>query len=259
MTLTFDDVFNMPHKVFVAQISAEEGRFTYFPAQMNKLWRPHQTMYPDPVMGLYPANGQNELARQFLQTDYEYFFLVNDDQLYPPVLLGQLLSHQKDLVVPLVTERASPFRPLVYDAPGSDGMYYHRYLRNGERGLHRCYASGGGGMLIHRRIFEAIPEPWWEQPPIFDANQKKWVTPSEDMAFCRKVNEAGFQIWCDFDMPVTHLATFGIRALRDNASGVWYTEITRGSGRFVIPAAAPASGIVTPERHIEVPHLKRSR
>lgn len=256
MNITFEDVYNLPHKVFIAQPSGDTPRYHEFECSMDQLWRPHGTMRPEPARGLYPANQQNFLARQFLKTDAEWFWLVNDDQIYDPRTLARLLLHDKDVVVPLCLEKNPPHRPLIYDAPGRDGLHAHRYLRRGESGIHRVYSTGGGGMLVKRRVLEAIPDPWWDQRMIKNPDGD-WQLMSEDFPFCEKVNDAGFEVWCDLEWPVVHLGTWGVRPRR-LPTGEWVTEILRGNtGSYVAPAAKHPSGIDAPDRRIVVPDFRR--
>lgn len=254
MKITLEDVRGMSHKVFIAQPQAEMGRYAMFPAMMNQLWLPPQTMYPPPEIGLYPANGQNQAARNFLKTECEWFWLVNDDQMYGVDLLARLLLHNKDVVTPLCLEKTPPHFPLIYDAPGKDGLHARRVLRRGERGLQRIYSCGGGGMLVHRRVFEKLEDPWWDQRMIRNPDGHMQLM-SEDLPFCEKVNDSGFEVWCDFDMAAVHLGTVGFRPVMNPDTGEWLTEISRADGRCYVPAAKHPSGIESTERRIVVPEL----
>jgi hypothetical protein len=258
MNITFEDVWNMPHKVYIAQPSGDAPRYHEFQAAMDQLWRPMHTIKPEPARGLYPANQQNHLAREFLKTDADWFWLVNDDQIYDPRTLARLLGHDKDVVIPLCLEKNPPHRPLIYDAPGKDGLHAYRYLRKGDKGLQRVYSSGGGGLLVKRRVFEAIDDPWWDQRMVKNEQGLSQLM-SEDMPFCEKVNAAGFEIWCDFDWSAIHLGTWGVRPKRDAKTGEWYTEVLRGGGSYLAPAAKHPSGIEAPDRRIVVPDFRRAQ
>ena len=256
MNLTFDEVFEMPHKVYIAQPSGDSPRYHDFEIAMDQIWRPKGTHRPAPIRGLYPCNGQNLAAREFLKTDCDWFWLVNDDQVFAPTALARLLLHDKDAVVPLCLEKNPPHHPLIYDAPGKDGMHPYRYLRRGEHGLVRIFSSGGGGMLLKRKVIEAIPDPWWDQRMVKD-NDGNWQLMSEDLPFCEKVNAAGFEMWCDLDFSPLHLGTWGVRPRFNPQTGEWATEVGRYGGAYSVPAARHPSGIQEVERRIVVPNFRR--
>jgi GT2 family glycosyltransferase len=50
--------------------------------------------------------------------------------------------------------------------------------------------------LIKREVFEKVPQPWFA--PDIDLG--------EDLAFCKRANKAGFQIWCDTNLICGHYA-----------------------------------------------------
>lgn len=224
-------------KVFIALPQHELARFTAFELHLENVIKPPMTTIMR-LCGIYIASLQNAMVRTFLQSDFEWFWLLNDDQPYPQDTLLRLLSHNKDIVVPLCLMKSAPHAPLIYDKPGkNDVTPPHHFLRRGERGLIPIYASGGGGMLVHRRVFEAIPDPWWTVHGKMD-DKGIWGQTSEDFDFCDRVAEAGFQLYCDLDCSVLHIALYGIRAMVDQ-TGEWRTVLCREEEKVVLPAAAP--------------------
>jgi hypothetical protein len=188
----------------------------------------------------------------FLKSDCEWFWLVNDDQIYPQETLLNLLAHKKDVVTPLCLEKKAPHCPLVYERGGSNGLKPWRFLRRGESGLVLAGATGGGGMLIHRRVLEAIPDPWWEVTTR-RTEDGSYQQSSEDFDFCDKVYDAGFKIWCDLDTSVVHVAHYGLRAVQDEKTLEWYTAVIRGDEKIIIPAAAPPSSLIAVKPKIAAP------
>ena len=246
--ITPEEVQAMPHKVFCALPQGELSRYSDFEHDYEHLICPPNTIKRR-LFGIYIANLQNALAREFLKTDYEWFWLVNDDQSYPPDTLVNLLARGKDVIVPVCLEKNPPHFPIIYgEKATANGINRHRItLKRGQHGLIRVGACGGGGLLIHRRVFEAIPDPWWEvttgknEAGIYEQS-------SEDYDFCAKVQAAGFDIWCDLDVSVVHIAHYGLRPIRDERTGEWYTVLIRNGEQVLLPAAAPpASRIIVPE------------
>jgi GT2 family glycosyltransferase len=84
-----------------------------------------------------------------------------------------------------------------------------------EQGLTEIWSAGSAGMLIRRRVFDAIDDPWFTPAP--DA-----VGLNEDINFCRKVRAAGFQIWCDPAALLGHIANYTVYP--KYADGRWELE-----------------------------------
>jgi hypothetical protein len=234
--VTNEEIMAMPQKVFIAMPCSEHARYTDFWLSFNNVLTPPHTIRQG-LMGIYIAALQNDLARMFLATDCEWFWLVNDDQLYPRDALIQLLQRNVDVVTPVCLEKKAPHFPLIYDESDAPGFYKRRTLKKGEQGLVPIAAAGGGGTLIHRRVLEAIPDPWWEVHTVKSDTGKLEQT-SEDFDFAKKVKDAGFQMYADLDVSVVHQAIFGLRAVLDEGSGEWRTSLMRAPfEQIIIPAA----------------------
>jgi hypothetical protein len=73
-------------------------------------------------------------------------------------------------------------------------------------GIEEVGSIGMGVMLIKRKVFEALTEPWFETPW---RNDKRGYV-GEDVFFCRKAQAAGFKIYIDHDVSkeIGHIGTF---------------------------------------------------
>jgi hypothetical protein len=220
-------------KVFLALPCGELSRYPWFWSSLMELQLPAGSVKGPPCQSPYIENNQNILARLFLQTDCTHFFLTNDDQVYPPQTVLRLLEVNRDVVVPLCLGHELPHEPLVYDRVEGDS-YHHRYLQHLEYGIHSVVGSGGGGMLIRRIVFETIPDPWWETHTSTLASVP--VSSTEDLDFCKKVIDAGFDLVCDLDTPVGHITPFIVWPNR-RPDGSWVTAISRGTSKIEIPTA----------------------
>ena len=235
-------------KVFIATPCGELSRYSTFWRSLVGLELPQGVSIcpeSEQCRSPYIQNNQNILARLFLKTDADYFWLVNDDQLYPPRILAQLISHRKEVVVPLCLRHDYPWEPLIYDRIEEDGETFHyRYLARSDIGLIPIVASGGGGMLIHRRVLASIPDPWWETHTAYPQGMPPTQT-TEDLDFCRKVTRAGFDMWCDTAAWVGHITLFDVWPFRQ-PDGTWVTVISRGEHQIAVPAAASPLSIEQP-------------
>jgi len=82
------------------------------------------------------------------------------------------------------TERVDDTRYLPIYLPGQE-----------ESGLVEIVAAGTAGMLIHRSVLVAVGGPRWFE---YDAA-------SEDLLFCNKAVEEGFQIYVDLSVKIGHI------------------------------------------------------
>ena len=83
-----------------------------------------------------------------------------------------------------------PLRPFVL-APCSACFARTLSLAKGDAAVR---AGTSGGMLIRRRVLEGMERPYFA------------AELSHDVDFCVKAREAGFEVYCDLDLPMAHIA-----------------------------------------------------
>lgn len=250
--ITLDDLMAIQDGVFIAMPMGEQARYNNYWSTFLQVLTPPRTIRQG-LFGIYIADLQNKLARMFLSTDCQWFWIVNDDQIYPRETLIALMKRNKDIVIPLCLEKNAPHAPLLYERRLSDGTHPFRYMRRGDHGLVEIGAGAGGGMLIHRRVLETLPDPWWTVQTVISPVDGKPGQTSEDFDFCDKAIEAGFRIWADLDVSVAHMATYGVRAVVD-PDGEWFTSLMRQEEQVIIPpAVSPAGRMEAAQRQIQVP------
>ena len=222
--------------VLIALAAGETSRFTSANATVVNLARPVGSEFT-PWIGLSVPQNLNAAAAYFLTTRHEWLFLVNDDQLYDPSTLLRLLAHQRPVVTGITTGRTYPYVPAIYGPQQPDGSVPPIYLTPGRQGLIPITYCGDHSLLIRRDVIEAMPAPRWAASapawPSRDAIQ-------HDVIFCDGVRAAGFEILCDLDTPVGHLAVVPLVPQRDPA-GIWTTGVRLSNTDWVrFPAAQPA-------------------
>lgn len=155
----------------------------------------------------------------------DWFWRLDDDHLFSPDTLMRLLARfdddNVDIVVPLVSTKRPPFRYVIfheYDHKTGEHRVIHPDTLPQEGGLVEVAAAGGAGMLIRRRVFDAMNEQ-----PFRNMTAHKQ---DEDVTFCLQARKAGFRIWCDLDVQMGHLMTAPITPRFQN--GAWGFEIEYG-------------------------------
>lgn len=162
------------------------------------------------------CSARNDLCRLLLDSEHEYLWFMDDDHAFPKGMLTRLLAHEKDLVMPICLTRTHPFAPVQYTSKVGHNQYLPIPLSETQTGgLVECEAGGTAGMLIHRKVIEAIQEPWFE-----------YTDRSEDIVFCEKAKDAGFALWADLGCRLGHITTTVVHpTVRD---GDWKTALTIG-------------------------------
>ena len=140
---------------------------------------------------LYTHSAENECVREFLESDATHLFLTEQDMLLPKHAIPALLELRKPVASGLYFLRKGRGQPCLYAKTVTlpSNPYPHAPVTLfpldrpfGQLGL----CPGLGCVLIERRVFEAVPEPW------FDLAEGKY---GSDMYFYTKVKDAGFEVW----------------------------------------------------------------
>ncbi len=146
---------------------------------------------------------RNSLARDALQRKspldgkpYTHFLWLDSDVVFNPDLACQLARHEVDMVSAIYHCRSGAPMPLIYVKLDEDPEgYKHHNLFDIPPTLCRVDAFGFGACLISRKVFEQTPEPW------FTIDYRA----GEDIAFCKRARDSGFQPYCDGAYSVGHI------------------------------------------------------
>lgn len=140
----------------------------------------------------YRHIAREAIARSLVDDDWDRVLFLDDDMVFEPSLFRQLRQTGEDFVSALYFMRGLPTRPCAFKTSGGNNFVLHAYPKNA---LIEVDAVGFGAVLIHRRVFEAIPSPWF--------NIEK-VGLGEDMEFCRKTRAAGIKIHLHTGIKIGH-------------------------------------------------------
>lgn len=159
---------------------------------------------PARAVGMNVAANRNRLVRGLAG---DWLFMTDDDMILRPDTLLRCVYVMEcgrfDVVAPLVLMRWPPFLPVAFRGTGAARR---RLALDGATGVVEVDEVGTGCILIRRRVFEALADPW------FELGQIKSDEMGEDLYFCRKARAAGFRIAVDLDNTAGHFARFGVWA-----------------------------------------------
>jgi hypothetical protein len=143
---------------------------------------------------------RNLVVETFLNSEHNYdrLFMMDTDIAFKPADAAQLLSHDLPFVSGLYAsqngKRMAAFRwnpelgPTSAEWPMSSEYKY-------EPGLSKVAAVGMGFCVVKREVFEKIGGDWFTY----------MHSSGEDVSFCKRADEAGFDIWLDSDIRVGHV------------------------------------------------------
>lgn len=152
-------------------------------------------------------NAKGEVLRPFT-----HLLFIDSDTVPPKDALTDLLDHEVDIV--------SGITPILhYDTEKGkfstmDNCFTHqdRDEKTGEvvqthvvkrlTGLQKIWRCGTSCLLIKREVFEKLEQPYF----VFEFNDDGTETKrSEDLYFCDKAHEAGFEIYADTSVICQHV------------------------------------------------------
>jgi hypothetical protein len=158
----------------------------------------------------------NTICRRAEQFDGDWLWIMGDDHVFPGDILLRLLAdmygEDLDIVVPHCLKRNPGREPVVFSHRDDEGWLHVAELP--ERGLTKVHAAGSAGMLIRRRVLDAVGDPWFTPSAIGLA---------EDVLFCEKANALGFEVVCDPDILLGHTSIHTVwPSFKD---GRWHVDL----------------------------------
>jgi len=229
--------------VLIGISGGQLARYSVFYDSILHLATPQGTALVQ-AKGANIAENRNGIAEEALKIGAEWVFYVDDDQVFAPDTLLQLLKHDKDVVSGLYVSREAPFIPHIYDKEDEREWCFPRLLKPFDGGLTGpLKATGAGCLLVRTKVFEKMEKPYWRLGQI---TKDGW---GDDLNFCHRVREAGFEIWADLNVVVGHQFNATLWPKRQ-PDGTWTTVILQGNQQQIaeFPAAQEKSSLIQVNR-----------
>ena len=160
---------------------------------------------------------RNALVKFALEGGFTHLFFVDDDNPPPQDALAKFLQADKDIICAPVLSRHEPFVPCIFTAtqiPDNDVKGYEPIKKIDTSGgnLVRIDACGMACTLIKREVLEKLYPKHEGTPFAFsresmnkvDGKNKRDM--SEDVTFCERATNEGFEIYCDTTVRPVHFA-----------------------------------------------------
>jgi hypothetical protein len=170
--------------------------------------------------GTLIASQRMELARQALEEKADYLLWLDSDMRFPRETIGHLMLRDKPIVAANYATRRMPVKPVAM--MDNDGEIGRVYTAPDSEGLQPVDYIGMGVMMVKREVFEKVEAPWFAIP--YSTIGNHYI--GEDVFFCRKAREAGYEVLVDHDLShqVKHIGTFeysheGAWAMKEQVDG----------------------------------------
>lgn len=148
---------------------------------------------------------RRNLVEIFLKSDFDYIWWVDSDMKFPIDAPIRLLQRQKPIVGVNYRRRRFP-NPTFTGMSGDAGSFREFVTNENSPAMEQIDVLPHGCVLVKREVYEKIPHPHYLQEFIPDLN----LEIGEDIFFCQKAKQAGYEIWCDQELSreVAHIGIF---------------------------------------------------
>jgi hypothetical protein len=148
---------------------------------------------------------RRNLTDIFLKSDFDYAWWVDSDMKFPIDAPIKLLKRGVHLVGANYRRRRFP-NPGFTGMMGSAGNFTELVTDDNSPPMQQVDVLPHGMMLVHRSVYEKIPQPHYLQDYVPEIN----LEIGEDIYFCNKAKQAGFEVWVDHDLSkeIAHIGIF---------------------------------------------------
>ena len=140
---------------------------------------------------------RNSLVKTALEIKADYLLFVDADMRFPKDTLKILMAHDKDIIGVNATTRSEPVKPtaknfIVNEDQSVDWLPIYSNVRSG---IEKADGIGCGVMLVKTKVFKEMEEPYF----YFEQLGNNKIL-GEDIYFCIKAKDEGFDTWVDHDL-----------------------------------------------------------
>lgn len=155
-------------------------------------------------MGSLVYNARNNLARQAIKAEADWVLWLDSDMVFEPNLLQKMLSvcteNNIDFLTALCFRRKPPYTPCLFDRLErvESGASYTAIMSVPD-GRFQVGGCGFAGVLLSTDVLMSVAAKF--NGRMFDPFEGF----GEDVAFCWRARQCGYEIWCDSDIEMGHV------------------------------------------------------
>jgi hypothetical protein len=158
--------------------------------------------FPISPDALEVGEARNRCVEIALEAGVPYIMFVDYDVTPPPNAVIKLLSLKTDIAAGVYHLKQVPSYPLIF-VEGWPGAFED--YETGD--LIKADGVGMGCTLINMEVFKNIDPPWFKTVPGYSEKSPNILLPhlTEDIYFCRKARDAGYDIIVDTSVQAGHV------------------------------------------------------
>lgn len=189
-------------KVFIAVPSLDSVP-AFFAQSLAMLKRADNTLIGWET-GSLVYNARNSLARQAIKAEADWVLWLDSDMVFNPDLLQRMLKvcteNDIDFLTALCFRRKPPYTPCLFDRLQKIGRgASYTALLSVPEGRFQVGGCGFAGVLLSTDVLISVSAKF--DGRMFDPMDGF----GEDVAFCWRARQCGYDIWCDSDIEMGHV------------------------------------------------------
>lgn len=147
-------------------------------------------LYLSNARGSILVSNRHDLVEAGQKCESDFFLWLDDDMRFPKDTIFRLLERGKEVVAVNYRNRTRNEKTVTWDDNGPV------YTTEESTGLQSVSHAGMGIMMTHKSVFEAMEAPYF----MFGWSPQGQNFVGEDVLFCRRVLDAGIEIFIDHDL-----------------------------------------------------------
>lgn len=202
----------MSYKVLIG-IPTYSGLFPH--QTVNSLLRLHKPKQT--AVSILPRvridKARNQILQEGIKADVSHVLFIDDDNPVPANALMQMLEDDKDIVTTPILQRGGQHKLCIFKSfmkkVGDKEIKLYEHIRelDTSKDLVKVDACGMGCTLIKISVAKKLLNKYDGSPFEFTRTDvgDKQRTMSEDVEFCERAVNEGFEIWCDTRIRPAHI------------------------------------------------------
>lgn len=148
---------------------------------------------------------RRNLVDIFLKSDFDYIWWVDSDMKFPIDAPLRLLARNKDIVGCNYRRRRFP-NPNFTGMMGTTGKFSEFQTTDNSPAMELIDVLPHGMVMVKREVYEKMPQPHYIQDYVPSLN----LEIGEDIYFCQKAKQHGYEVWCDQELSreIAHIGIF---------------------------------------------------
>jgi hypothetical protein len=128
---------------------------------------------------------------------------IDTDMKFPPYGITRLIERDKDIIGGFYVRKTSDHRPLIFEF--NEDTNFEEIFEFPRDKPFQVDGVATGFLLVKKSVFQKFAS---ENIAPFDCVPALSGRPlGEDLSFCKKARQLGFEIWCDPTIPLGHIGT----------------------------------------------------